>query len=341
MKMNVVIVGSGIAALKTYTTAYNRKNIDTLIVDINPIGGLLASIGLIYKYPIAPIFIDQDAVTLFHNCNFTCHPIEVHILKEGNILDKVKGFAPFDVQRLWLYELAKKKIACFSLQLYECILKMLNLNAGTIRRVHDSIRKIDVVNQIVTTSQGFILKYENLIYTWPLDLLIKTITNTKSSSMLTLLNSVTARLKYVSIYIRSYIIYERIPEEKEQKLKLYFHGTRASRVHTIIKIPMGKYKALLYALTSYSEYYPLLPGIGDKIHSELRKHRIITSSTQVLDYNDVNVVYGFLNILPREVLKEVCEELRKHNIVLFGRVAEWKEYDVPSLLFKGLPQNTI
>jgi len=334
MNVDVVIIGSGLAALKAYSIISHRRNFNPLIIDFNPLGGVFAPLGFAYKYPKIPIFIDHDVISAFPSCNFTCYPIEARVLKEDNIIDKIKGFAPFNVQRLWFYELAKKKIACFSPQINECILKSLSIYNYMIKKIHDSIRKIDVSNQVVVTAQGLTFRYERLVYTWPLDILIKMISNVGASDLLTLLNDATNKIRYVSIYARSYIVYEKTPNAISHKIELYFHGTKASRSHTIIKVPIAEHTILLYALTSYSEYYPLLPGIGDKIHSELRKHKVLTSSMQVLDYSDVNIVYGLLNIPPKEALEKVCEELKKHNIVLFGRVAEWREYDVPSLLFK-------
>jgi hypothetical protein len=334
MSIDVAIIGSGVAALKVYSILFHSRNLNPLIIDFSPLGGILASANFVYKYPRIPIFIDSNIINLFTTCNPLCYHLEVCILKEGDIIDKIKGFAPFDVQRLWIYELAEKKTACFLPHLSKCILALLNVGNETIRRVRDSIRKVDITNKVIATLQGLTFRYKSLIYTWPLDLLMKIISNINDPSISALINDVINKAKYVSIYTRSYVIYEKSSKYDEPKIELYLHGTKASRVHTIIKIPIANNITLLYALTSYSEYYPLLPGIGDKIHSELKRHKVLTPSMQVLDYSDTNIVYGFLNTLPEEALEKVKEKLQGYNIMLFGRIAEWREYDVPSLLFK-------
>ncbi|MDK6027780.1 hypothetical protein QPL79_00120 [Ignisphaera sp. 4213-co] len=333
INVDIAIIGSGVAALRMYKDA-SEQGFSTLLIDIGPLGGSLSSIGALYKFPKIPILFDYDIRKLFDKCNFMCYSTKLYTIKTGSIIDKIKGFEKFEAQRLWIFELLNKKELCFINDVISCIISTLKLSHESIKKIEGNVRRIYVDSRTIMLSTGLVIKYKELVYTWPLTMLGDLIV-TKNKELKLFLDKLVNELKYSSLFIRSYIVEER--NDNENVISLYIHATKASRLHTIIKIPLAKNTHLFYAITSYSKNYPLLPGIGEKIDSELRKHKLFTNITKILEFNNINIVYGVLNKIDKELINLIKNALLPYNIKLFGRVAEWIEYDIPTIIFKSRP----
>ena len=120
---------------------------------------------------------------------------------------------------------------------------------------------------------------------------------------------------------------------KEKNIVKFIHATKASRMHTTLLIPLNDDTTLLYTITSFSNKYPLLPGIVEKLYSELRKFKILTEFDKVVHEIPITYLYGILSKPDTTLISELEEVLiNEYNIELFGRIAEWHEYNVSELL---------
>ncbi|MEM0027250.1 MAG: hypothetical protein QXT53_03960 [Ignisphaera sp.] len=334
IETDVAIIGSGIAALKAYKDAYDL-GYNAIMIDPGALGGSLASVGTLYKFPKIPTLLDYELKNLFIGCEFSCYPIQLNIIKMGDIVNKMLGFESFEAQRLWFYELFNMKKACFTKNIIDCVMKNLGLSHNIIKRVISNIRKIYLDSKIITLSIGLVVKYKNIVYTWPLDMLRDFIL-TKKKELYLALDDATKALKYTSLFIRAYVIKEHVEryDDREKKVNVYIHSTKASRFHTVIKIPLNEDSYLLYAITSYSQSYPLLPGIGEKIDSELKKHGLLRDFARVLERQNIDLHYGILNKINRKSIEILKEMFSSYDVRLFGRLAEWMDYDIPTIVFK-------
>lgn len=334
IETDVAIIGSGVSALKAYKEVYDL-GYNAIIFDPGPLGGSIASIGTLYRFPKIPILLDYELKDMFTECEFSCYPIELNIIKSGDIVSKILGFEKLEAQRLWIFELFNKKRACFTRNISDCVMRSLRLSQQLIKRVSSGIRKIHLDAKVITLSTGFAVKYKKIVYTWPLDLLRDFIA-AKKKELYSSLDNVTKSLKYTSLFIRAYVIKENVEEDKnrEKRVYIYIHSTKASRFHTAIKIPLDEDKYLLYVVASYSHSYPILPGMGEKIDSELKRHRILLNSMRILELQSIDMHYGFLNKIDRKSIEMLNNMLLSYDIKLFGRLAEWIEYDIPTIVFK-------
>ncbi|MEL9940304.1 MAG: hypothetical protein QW632_02635 [Ignisphaera sp.] len=334
IETDVVIIGSGIAALKAYKDFYDL-GYSAIIIDPGPLGGSVSSVGTSYKFPKIPILIDYGLRNMFEGCEFSCYPIELNTIKMGDIVSKMLGFERFEPQRLWFYDLFNMKKACFTRNIVDCVIRNLGISYYLIKRIVSGIRRIYLDTKIITLSIGLAIKYKKVVYTWPLDILRDFILTRKNELYLAL-DDVAKALKYASLFIRAYVTREGIEGYgcKEKKMNIYLHSTKASRFHTAIKIPLHEDVHVLYAVTSYSQSYPLLPGIGEKIDSELKKHGLLRDFTRALEIQNIDMRYGILNKIDRKSIETLKELLSPFDIKLFGRLAEWTDYDIPTIIFK-------
>ena len=337
MKVKGVIIGSGLSGLKSYALLSKQLSSPPLIIDFTFGGSLVLPVDitkLSRVVPKIPIFISTELASFFPYCNIKCLPLEVIVLKEGDLIDKVKGYTTINVQRLWIYEILKKNEVCFFIEPNDCIFKSLNIAGNTsLNRVRDNIRKIDVERKNIVTSQGLIIEYDFIVYTWPIHSLRNILANISDISVNKMLATVDSALNYVSIYSQLYLINEKI---SEQKISVFVHGTKTYRMHTTVKVPISDNLYAIYVLTSYSKSYPLHAGIGEKLYSEAKKLGLINPAA-IIDYADVNITYGFLGTENLNIVDELRQALGNYNIHLFGRIAEWREYDVATLLLKAVP----
>lgn len=329
MDIDVVVIGSGISALKALYVAklYNRN---ALAVDVHGgDGGYIQLLDGEDAVAKAPLFIDLDEADFLHSLGIDvkCYEVKHSVLKSGNYVLKTVGFIDIDVQMNWFTRWLNSNKLCFDVELFTKLKK--SYEFPTYRPIHSvaNIRKIDVEKKILALSTGTIIKYSKIVYTWPLELLPQNLyPNSIKNIIEQFLNQL--ELKYVSLYI--YTTLAKSIEPKENLITIYTHATKASKIHTAIALHLHN-KKIMYTATSYTKQHPLIPGIREKIVSELKKHRI-TNSIDALKKHYTNITYGLLNKINENILKELEQLLENHDIILFGRIAQWREKTIKEIL---------
>lgn len=329
MDVDVAVIGSGLSALKVLhlVKLYGKR---ALVVDVlGSDGGNLQLLDGGYEVAKLPIFMDLDDVFFLQKLGIdvACYEIEHKTLKSGNYVLKTLGFMDIDVQENWFVKWINSNRLCFDAKLFAKLKSSLGFPGY--RSIHSlaSIRKIDAEKKILVLSTGGIVRYSKIVYTWPLEILPQYLyPNTLKHHVLHTLGQL--GLRYVSLYL--YLAVARNTESVDNRITIYTHGTKASRMHTATVVYSQNMK-VMYIATSHTNHHPLIPGVGEKIISELRKHRI-ASPTDILKKHDINVTYGLLNRINESTIKELEQLLENYNIILFGRVAQWREKTVRGIL---------
>jgi len=326
--IDIAVIGSGLAALKAVSTAKTFNKSYIAIDSTYSVGGYIQSIGRVYRYLKSPLFIPQKAIDILEENNIKhnikCYNVIKNILKEGSIDIKTAGYRSISIQRNWFKEWLEQKTLCYSNEVFKYIELLLKTSLKE-RFIASNIRKIDLDKSIIALSNGLIIKFKRLIYTWPLDLLPRYIYGERSREVIEIIKSL--NLDYISIYTLSYI---SIEAEARNDIEFYIHGTRASRLHTAIKIPIDSY-SITYIVTSYSSSYPLLPGITEKLYSEAKKYMLIDTS-KTIEYNTSEAIYALINNIDRDAFNKLQQTFSEYNIVLYGRLGMWRESDIYSML---------
>ena len=332
------MLGSGLSASIAYTAA-SRKNLNILVVDPNPrtnypliieeldLGNSRKRIGIL-KLPI----LTSNHELCIDKTLCICHSIQVNTLKSGDYLKKVVAYEnPEEYQLSWPLYWCDNKTLCYN-TLYTLF------KNGTLlspQHIVSNVRIIDLERKLIVLSNGLQILYEKLIYTWPLDRILYYIKCSSRSCEIIyrLLN--TLRLHAIGIFILILIFKHKDRKDiyKEKNIITFIHATKASRMHTTLLIPLNDDVTLLYTITSFSNKYPLLPGIVEKLYSELRKFRVLTEFDIVIHEIPITYLYGVLSKPDSTLIGELSDILiNEYNIELFGRVAEWHEYTVSELL---------
>lgn len=327
IEVDVAIIGSGVAALRALYTARQLNKLAIAVDASYTDGGYLQVID--GSIPKAPLFLTKDSIKLFEKLGIEveCFDVELKVVKEGDYNAKALGFTYIDIQRNWFSEWLNQSSLCFGLDIFNRLKMSLGFPRDKHIHLQSSIRRIDVRRRVITLTTGDIIRFRRLVYTWPLELLPKYVfpmdERTKIEELVRSMG-----VDYVSVYILTVLL------SKESRglnpIEIYTHATKASRMHTAISVSIKDLR-LVYAITSYSKSYPLLPGIQEKLLSELRKHRIAQPINIIKDYG-VNIVYGLINKVDVNMMKKLDEVLNKVDIYLFGRLAQWRDLSVVELL---------
>lgn len=328
IEVDIAILGSGLSALKALSIA---KSFSKKAIAIDPTysdGGYLQVLDYATRLPKSPLFIGKDDAEFFKNLgiDILCLDVETIIIKENDYVAKTLGFAKIDVQKNWFVEWINSRKLCTSLDMFSKLKRFLGFRADEPIHMSSSVRKIDVEKKVIALTTGEIVRYRYLISTWPLNIMPKYLypsgVSQKVKEYVDRLN-----LDYVSIYILSALL----PSKDVQNLiKIYTHATKASRTHTVVAINIQDVK-VLYTITSYTKTYPLLPGIHEKLLSEVKKHRIAVPTDIVKRYG-INIVYGLINKINHNILEELAQTLVNIDINLFGRLALWSDRTVKEIL---------
>jgi len=329
------VLGSGLSASIVYTHAFN-KNLNTVVIDPNPrtnypliieeldLGGLGKRIG-ISKLPI----LTSNCEVCTDKTSCICYNVQVNTLKSGDYLKKIVAYEnPEEYQLPWPLYWYNNRTLCYN-TLYSLFKSSSVLSP---QHMIANVRVIDIERKLIVLSNGLRILYNRLVYTWPLDRILYYIKCSSYScgKIYQLLNAL--RLRAIGMFILVLISKYR-NASREKSIVEFIHATKASRMHTALLIPLDDSVRLLYAITSFSNRYPLLPGIVEKLYSELRKFKILTEFDMVIHEMPITYLYGVLSKLDIALLDELREVLiNEYNIELFGRVAEWYEYSLSELL---------
>ncbi len=317
IETSTLIIGSGLAA-----QVAKLRNPSAAMVDSSYIpGGLYAQIetplGLFSRCPAfsenpLPGFIETE--------------IDVVWLKEGYYEDKVYAYEDRDLfQRPRFLDLVinieRSRRAYFSLT------PLKNLIDRPRSPITANIRVIDLERNVAALSNGIIVRFNRIIYTWPLDrlpMLIRPL-DKELQELLSELRTLTSVRIFVSM-----LIVKNVEKLRSDVITLFLHGTKASRLHTIIAIPLSKQFHLLYVFTSFGPRYGLLPGIIEKFFSELRKFLKVKARNIVDEYH-YEYSYLALSKISEELWKNILTEFKKRGIRLWGRLGLWREMEISSI----------
>ena len=335
IEVDVAVIGSGVAALKAVAGARALNRSYIAIESSYGRGGYIQSIGRTYRYLKSPLFIPQKVIDMLESSGIEhdvrCFNVERHVLKGGSVDIKMLGYREIAVQRNWFREWLEQNTLCYSSNIFKHLEQLLKTPLTEKSIAVSNIRKIDLDRHIVALSNGLLIKYGKLVYTWPLDLLPKYIYMRIGGEKIRRLVESLA-LDYISIYTLSYISTE---VGRGGSIELYIHGTKASRFHTALKIPIDSGN-ITYIITSYSASYPLLPGITEKLHSEARKYRLVKEA-DIVEYNVSETIYALINQIDRGLFSELQQTLSEYGVALYGRLGMWREQDLHSTLIEQVP----
>jgi len=338
MEYDVVIVGSGISALVCYKEALDL-GFRPILVDANSRIGGLASCHEVstgrssIRIPLVPLIINYSSVNVDTRIrDFCTEPLKVSLtpLKGADTyVNKVRGFSDKPMQKSWFEVWLESNYACIIQKPIDLVFTLLSIDRLNLRRLIANISRIDIERKIVFTSIGAAIKYrKTLVYTWPLDLLPKILYSSNPSvtssvnQLIDLLN-----LEPVGVYTTT-LIFPR--SDVHDTVSLYIHGTRASRMHTAVKLSIGEL-SVIYAFTSVSKRYKPIGGLTEKIFSDLKKHRVSDPDSAVDEFS-FYIHYGILNEVNTNLIRELVRMLYDSDIRLYGRIALWREVGILDLI---------
>ena len=334
IERDLAIIGSGIAAICVISLAIEHR-ITYIAIDPDPLeGGIVASLlSTPVPRPRVPVLLNREEINFLginrYEHAYICSDLKIQILKRGDYETKIKAYTKTEIQKPWFIRWIHESYLCFIPNIVNIIKNTLNVRVSRIH-VISNIRRIDVDKRIIVTNTGNIIRYKRLVYTWPLDTLLNYL-YTRNEILYHKLSNIIKQLnlKPIGIYLLN-LFTPYIP--KYEKLTITLHETKASRIHTVISIPLGNI-VLHYLFTSFSENHPPLAGLSEKIYSEIRKHKLFDISL-VQDEYPIVTRYGILNRVSSSLIKELSDSLFEQNIILFGRLALWNEISILSLVSK-------
>jgi len=319
LNVDLLVLGSSLSSLVAIQDSSVRQ-LSILVIDIKPrIGGLLSTITTVAgSISLVPI-VTPPSTSVAQGLALRSKLI---VLKEGDYESKVHGYeAPNLYQGSWfvtwrkLFNAPEVKIVTDSSTVLPKLAKP---------RIVTNIRRIDAEKRVALLSNGLVIKYRALLSSWPLDTLL-----TRLSTIPKACRSLQTNLRSVPIHVS--IIVEESSNVDEDEVLMYVHETKASRFHTAIKIARGNY-AVTYVFTSYSSRYPLMPGIIEKIFSEMRKFRIV-DERKIVDERHYSYLYASLSRV--DDVHQCINELLDENIVCTGRLGLWHESSLSDLMHYG------
>jgi len=312
---DIVLLGCGIHNLVIADRiAQNLKHIKVLAIDVNfKPGGCLAPIstiaGSVSLVPVVSIERSSDIQA------------EIEILKDGDFERKFAGYEdPNNFQRLWFsewvhaFQLGKVKIELNPTR---------NFYRHSIPRILANISFISLNSRSIKLSNGIVIRYHLALSTWPLDIILSKIIDLPRDCA-----ELLTHLKAVSTHIT--IVVEKLDKEVENLVKLYLHGTRASRTHTFLKVFLGTH-AIVYAYTSFSRRYPPLPGMIEKIFSELKRFKIVDMK-KVVDEKHGVVTYSAISRVDRELVRKCTYTLESYGFLLCERLGIWRDSSLSDII---------
>jgi len=338
MEYDVVIVGSGISALACYKEALD-SGFRPILVDANSRIGGLASYHEVstgrssIRIPLMPLIIScSSACVDARISDFCTEPLRVSLIPlkgADTYVDKVRGFSDKPMQKSWFEVWLESNYACIVRKPLDLVFTLLSIDRLNLRRLIANISRIDIERKIVFTSIGTAIRYrKTLVYTWPLDLLPKILYASNPSST----NSVNQLIDLLNLEpVGVYTVALVFPgSDVHDAVSLYIHGTRASRMHTAVKLSTGEL-SVIYAFTSVSKRYKPIGGLTEKIFSDLKKHRVLDPDSAVDEFS-FYVNYGILNEVNRNLIRELVRTLNDSDIRLYGRIALWREVGILDLI---------
>ncbi len=327
IEVDIVVIGSGLSAIKAVSILYNPGRKIIMIDSQTSEGGVLQSINGGFNLTKVPILIDLDLVQKINVDKAKCFNVERIILKEGNIMAKMLGYSNIAVEKIWVDKWLSRDNQCYSSHIYNSIKKYLGIS-GKYTYLISNIRKIDIDKQLIALSNGILIKYRKLIYTWPLDIIGTYMFSNKEDIKKTIEEKLEdLSLKNISMYISIFVSPSNI---EEQNLIIYQHGTKASKFHTAVKFPFYNH-TILYLITSFSKNYALIAGIGEKLLSEAKKYRLI-DVRKIVKRHDIVITHAVLNKVDIKKINELKEYLLEKNLILYGRCALWKDLEISEIL---------
>ncbi|ADM26941.1 hypothetical protein Igag_0089 [Ignisphaera aggregans DSM 17230] len=327
IEVDIAVIGSGLSAIKAVSIFYNLGKKIIMIDSQTSEGGVLQSINGGLKLTKVPILIDQDLVQKINIDEARCFNVERIILKEGNIMAKILGYSNIAVEKTWIDKWLSRDNQCYSPNIYSSIKKYLGISEKGLYLI-SNIRGINIDRQLIALSNGLLVKYKKLIYTWPLDIIDTYIFSTKEDIKRTVREKIRdLLLKNISMYISLFVYSSNI---EGQNLVIYQHGTKASKFHTAVKFPFYNH-SILYLITSFSKDYTLIAGIGEKLLSEARRYRLIDVK-RIVKRHDIVITYALLNKVDNRKITELREYLLEKNLILYGRCALWKDLEISEIL---------
>lgn len=328
LEVDTLVVGSGVAALKAVQVAEELGRrfvaVDSTYLD----GGYTQVLEKETLLPKAPLFVCEEDADFFSSLGIevSCFDVKVSVIKSGNYTAKTLGYTDIDVQKNWFLEWVYSRKLCMHRNIFFELKKALGYNADKPLHIASGIRRLDLGKNIVALTNGVIVKFKQLVYTWPLPLLPKLLTpETVERHVAQLVNNLD--LRFISTYILTALITE---DSNRSGLEVYLHSTKASKMHTAISIKIEEQR-ILYAITSYTKKHPLLPGIHEKLISELRRFKISTPKNIVKTYG-LNITYALISKTNTEQLEELEQKLRQYNVYLFGRLGLWREQTIREII---------
>lgn len=328
IEVDIVVIGSGVSALSALSIAKSlgKKAIAVDLVYLD--GGYLQALDSDTHVHKTPVFIGSEDVGFFEKLgvDIVCLEPELVVIKKNSYLDKTLGFAGIDVQRNWFIEWVNSRKLCTSPDMFSKLKKALGFEKDRLIHIPSGPRKIDAEKKIIALASGELVKYKHIVYTWPLSTIHRYLRPADLAKKIKE-HVEGLSLDYVSIYMLSAQLQNR---DSQDKLRIYTHETKASRMHTAIALDLKK-TSLVYAITSYSRRYPLLPGIYEKMLSEIRRFRISTPLAIAKGYG-INIVYGLISKASTQALEHLKNTLDEIDIHLFGRLGQWRDQTVREIL---------
>ena len=319
VKVDTLVIGSGITAqiLKARRPA-------TVLVDASYApGGLYAVLKTpLGMYSRCPAFSEEPLR------GFLEVETEVTYLKDGDYESKVYAYEdPSQFQRTRFLDIVKHAEHCSKLFL------SLNPIKAVVGRPYTpivaNIRAIHVEKQLVTLNNGMVITFSNLVYTWPLDRL-PTLVRSCPKDLYAVFEELLPRLRSVRM-LASMLIVRDVESLRHDRITVLIHATRASRIHTIIAIPLNSHTHLVYVYTSFGDRYRLLPGIIEKFFSELRRFLGLRPKN-IVDEHHYEYSYFAISRVEESIIGELCDELKKFGIVPEGRLGLWQEISLRSIV---------
>lgn len=327
-EVDVLVIGSGVAALTILRIARECGRKAVAVDHSYSDGGYIQVLDHHYAVSKSPIFLQVREVDYLQSLgvDVKCLDVRTVVLKKGNYLAKTLGFTDIDVQRNWFYEWINSEKLCLCKNLFHEIKKGLGFEEEKPIHIPSNVRRIDLEKKVIALNIGEIIKFKQLVYTWPLpklpyiiypENLKKTIDNSVSSLNLQ--------------SIPSYILTTVLKKDRDlENIEIYIHSTKASKFHTAITFNTNDSR-VLYTITSYSKEYPLLAGINEKLLSEIRKFKLAPLNSIVKEYG-LNIAYALINRVDHKKIQELTQKLREYNVYLFGRLGLWKDQSVVEII---------
>ncbi len=326
LKVDIAILGSGISASIAQVLA-QHSGLKAIAIDPSPRRRYphteQLSTKLIQKSLAIlriPILVPPHSRCSEKTC--ICSNLETEVIRDGDYSRKLVAFEePSHYQTPWLLRWQTGSTLC-----YDPFITALD-EFTTLNHMIANVRVIDLKHKLIILTNGLSVRYRKLVYTWPLDRILYYIrcpTEYRKK-----LESTLHELNLRAIGIFTLILVVR-PCDKVTitSITRFIHATRASRMHTALSIPIDPSFRLLYVMTSFSDTYPLLPGITEKLYSELRKHRILTNQRAIIHEMPIVNSYAILSTIKQSLIEELRNLLSELDVELFGRVAEWQEMSV-------------